>query len=99
MEFKHFLADLEDAERRPRSLERLHRFHLGYIEDVLEALSWMRFDPDDRSDAFGDEVGRLVPAWNEPAINARRDVGRNDPCPCGSGKKYKKCCLGKAQAG
>ena len=23
---------------------------------------------------------------------ARRQVGRNDPCPCGSGKKYKKCC-------
>ncbi|WP_368860677.1 SEC-C metal-binding domain-containing protein [Bradyrhizobium sp. Arg816] len=21
-------------------------------------------------------------------------VGRNDPCPCGSGKKFKKCCLG-----
>ena len=25
-------------------------------------------------------------------------VGRNDPCPCGSGKKYKKCCLGKTEA-
>jgi hypothetical protein len=24
------------------------------------------------------------------------DVGRNDPCPCGSGKKYKKCCLNKS---
>lgn len=24
-------------------------------------------------------------------------VGRNDPCPCGSGRKYKKCCLGKEQ--
>jgi SEC-C motif-containing protein len=24
-----------------------------------------------------------------------RKIGRNDPCPCGSGKKYKKCCLGK----
>ena len=24
-------------------------------------------------------------------------VGRNDPCPCGSGLKYKKCCLGKEQ--
>ena len=23
-------------------------------------------------------------------------IGRNDPCPCGSGKKFKKCCLGKA---
>lgn len=24
-------------------------------------------------------------------------VGRNDPCPCGSGKKYKSCCLQKQQ--
>jgi HEAT repeat protein len=31
-----------------------------------------------------------------PAVpRARAKVGRNDPCPCGSGKKYKKCCLGK----
>jgi len=22
-----------------------------------------------------------------------REIGRNDPCPCGSGKKYKKCCM------
>lgn len=25
-------------------------------------------------------------------IQSGKDVGRNDPCPCGSGKKYKKCC-------
>ena len=25
----------------------------------------------------------------------KRKIGRNDPCPCGSGKKYKKCCLDK----
>ncbi len=30
-----------------------------------------------------------------PQLEARDKVGRNDPCPCGSGKKYKKCC-GKA---
>ncbi len=24
-----------------------------------------------------------------------KKIGRNDPCPCGSGKKYKKCCIGK----
>jgi preprotein translocase subunit SecA len=24
--------------------------------------------------------------------NAKKKPGRNDPCPCGSGKKYKKCC-------
>ncbi|HIE25784.1 TPA: hypothetical protein EYP66_00685 [Candidatus Poribacteria bacterium] len=25
----------------------------------------------------------------------RKKVGRNDPCPCGSGKKYKRCCMGR----
>lgn len=32
-----------------------------------------------------------------PNVNARstHEPGRNDPCPCGSGLKYKKCCLGK----
>ena len=28
-------------------------------------------------------------------LGASKKVGRNDPCPCGSGKKYKKCCLAK----
>ncbi|MDF2600478.1 MAG: motif domain protein [Methylobacterium brachiatum] len=34
----------------------------------------------------------------EPQRNPLKDVGRNDPCPCGSGKKFKKCCLGKLEA-
>ena len=32
---------------------------------------------------------------NEPARRATPKIGRNDPCPCGSGKKFKQCC-GKA---
>lgn len=28
----------------------------------------------------------------EPVRRAEPKVGRNDPCPCGSGRKYKKCC-------
>ena len=28
----------------------------------------------------------------EPVVREGPKVGRNDPCPCGSGKKYKKCC-------
>lgn len=28
----------------------------------------------------------------QPIVNATPKVGRNAPCPCGSGKKYKKCC-------
>ena len=29
---------------------------------------------------------------------APQDIGRNDPCHCGSGKKYKKCCAAKDEA-
>ncbi len=29
-------------------------------------------------------------------LKADKAVGRNDPCPCGSGKKFKKCCANKA---
>ena len=32
-----------------------------------------------------------------PPVVRRQRVGRNDPCPCGSGKKYKKCCMRKEQ--
>lgn len=31
-----------------------------------------------------------------PIQRERLKVGRNDYCPCGSGKKFKRCCLGKA---
>ncbi len=31
-----------------------------------------------------------------PYIKSSPDISRNDPCPCGSGKKYKKCCALKA---
>ena len=31
-------------------------------------------------------------ALNRTVVNAEPKVGRNDPCPCGSGKKYKNCC-------
>ena len=30
-----------------------------------------------------------------PVRNKEKKVGPNDPCPCGSGKKYKKCCMQK----
>ena len=44
-------------------------------------------------------VGEQAPKVNsasdskaQPVVNNGPKVGRNDPCPCGSGKKYKNCC-------
>jgi len=36
--------------------------------------------------------GRPSPAIKGTPVKKEQKVGRNDPCPCGSGKKYKKCC-------
>ena len=33
-----------------------------------------------------------APAKVETVVHQGPRIGRNDPCPCGSGKKYKKCC-------
>jgi len=44
-----------------------------------------------RSRSLGQDIPLTQPRAAPPTLKA----GRNDPCPCGSGKKYKKCCLGK----
>lgn len=46
---------------------------------------------------IGKEIAKLSTQNKSQAIesDSKRKLGRNDPCPCGSGKKYKKCCLNK----
>jgi hypothetical protein len=66
---------------------------LGAFENVLAD------DLDDEMDDDlvdeEDEATEMLRSAAEGAQrrNPLRHVGRNDPCPCGSGKKYKKCCL------
>jgi hypothetical protein len=38
-------------------------------------------------------VGSASASARQPSADRFKGVGRNDPCPCGSGKKFKKCCL------
>ncbi len=50
----------------------------------------------DSPDVAGTPVAGRPAARIEPRTTDGQKIGRNDPCPCGSGKKYKKCCLLKA---
>ena len=93
---------LAETARAPDDPARFESNHLGYIEDVIEALQWTDHeeepevgDPDWRAfeAAYGDPTPVELP---DPVLNPWRHVGRNDPCPCGSGKKFKKCCLNAA---
>jgi len=101
-ELTHFEEELAAAEQAPQDIERFKEAYLGYIDDVLATLQRLEYDTgeygddyfnlDDDEDAGPPLVLRRTPA-NVPAVNPLRGVGRNDPCPCGSGKKAKRCCL------
>ena len=62
--------------------------HEGYSE-IKEWLGG-EFDPE----AFDiDKINEILKGhFGEVTEGTRPGIGRNDPCPCGSGKKYKKCC-------
>lgn len=80
--------------------------------DLPQAEQWRREEPQRRAERRARRAQAMnIPAmdnpsmrnWDEPEASASTiirenpKIGRNDPCPCGSGKKYKKCCLGKDQ--
>jgi hypothetical protein len=91
-----FDEGLAEAERAPDDIDRFRQSNLGYIEDVLVSLAWVRGSEDvfDENDEEAPWTDLAYP--NEPVRNPWRHVGRNDPCPCGSGKKAKKCCQWRA---
>ena len=58
---------------------------------------WAMFDEKPESDFDEEKLEKLIRRLDADYTRQSGDkkVGRNDPCPCGSGKKYKKCCLNK----
>jgi len=44
---------------------------------------------------YQDEFGRTMYRSEGLRKETKKKIGRNDPCPCGSGRKYKRCCLDK----
>jgi hypothetical protein len=63
----------------------------GNPDDICARYSISREELEKRFEAF--QISRRQAELIENLSLQR--VGRNDPCPCGSGKKYKKCCLAK----
>lgn len=96
MSFKDFEDDLRQA-CAGGPLQPWQRQEYEPFGDVIDELSdWAGFQPKQSRDQIAG--GRPPNPWpGMPAHNPFRNVGRNDPCPCGSGKKFKKCCIGKAE--
>ena len=83
-------AEVEEAERRA-------------AEEAARAVKNVQYQHAEFQPGVGDEEAEQIPpdgvvpdapppsASVEPFVRSTQKVGRNDPCPCGSGKKYKQC--------
>jgi len=93
---RHLMAVQIRTQEQIREAER-------QAEEAARALKNLQYQHADFSPGVGDEeaermpveaaaVAVAAPAESQmPLTRSTQKVGRNDPCPCGSGKKYKQC--------
>jgi hypothetical protein len=86
------LVNLEAGEsietiRRLYAADAVDLLACGDIEDVEIELGLRSQRSSPRPDL------RNLHGFHQRPTSSKEKIGRNDPCPCGSGKKYKKCCL------
>lgn len=98
---KHHAVIKQCFERRAVDID-----HIGDLEDVEIDMGLREHRETEREltemrkrfQALGDKMWDFLDDDEKatlPFVRAQPKVGRNDPCPCGSGKKYKKCCMNK----
>jgi preprotein translocase subunit SecA len=94
--FSQMVASIEEE-----ALEAIFKLQAAQPErfrGVFSSVHQELFHPeiDGMHAAQAAHAGQSAPDPQEEAVKTVRldhpKVGRNDPCPCGSGKKYKKCC-------
>ena len=105
MNYDSFRTDLGRTLADPERMAGFRYDRLEPLEDAIGELSgWYGFsdaakrDQERRATSSGD--ARLAFADTPQSfVDPFKGVGRNDPCPCGSGKKFKKCCLNRGALG
>jgi uncharacterized protein YecA (UPF0149 family) len=93
--FSEFQEMVEAASRTVDLVAFVGKERLAPFSDTIGVLStWYGFSEEYQRKKQLDEKEPALPIQPTYTItNPMRNVGRNDPCPCGSGKKFKKCCL------
>ncbi|MDZ7360576.1 MAG: SEC-C metal-binding domain-containing protein [candidate division KSB1 bacterium] len=84
-------TDKRPAVVRVQTMERA-----GEIAEIFEENGWkyiIGIEPDKTEDIS--DLVKLQNPGSATGIRVAATAGRNDPCPCGSGLKYKKCCMSK----
>ena len=92
-EFKKDLQDYFEIKEEIASWEEDEDDDFDITDDYAEEENGKEYY-DDWEDITEDEEDKTQYFYSgsKPFVHTTPKVGRNDPCPCGSGKKYKKCC-------
>jgi hypothetical protein len=105
MGYDHFQRELGRTLADPERMAGFKHERIRPLDDAIgELAGWYGFSEEARRAAEQPPPPPPDPAllppldptllWPPPpVVNPFKGVGRNDPCPCGSGKKFKKCCL------
>lgn len=97
-----FLDGINDSLKEPNPIETMDEDTVVslafeneklYKNMVAAKADWLYELPQWKEIYTEEELKRLYKEQKESTtIRKEKKIGRNDPCPCGSGKKYKKCC-------
>ena len=97
-----FLDGINDSLKEPNPIETMEEdtpVSLGFDKELLyknmvaAKADWLYELPQWKEIYSEEELKKLYKEQKESGtIRKEKKIGRNDPCPCGSGKKYKKCC-------
>lgn len=99
--FTGFIDGINTSLLEPVSLDELTEDSEIKLEIDFEKLYWNMLDakadwlynlPQWEGILSEERRKEITKEYNRSRIAVSNKVGRNDPCPCGSGKKYKKCC-------
>lgn len=91
-----FFINLNDIKRIYRTPDEDMSYHYHHEKDPMDHFSQKNIDYlyklhyDTKKKQIEDSKAKFTKGKSK-----EKKIGRNDPCPCGSGKKYKNCCLGK----
>ena len=87
--FKEFFSQLEAGEAD--ALFDQLKWEFDKVSDKFNGSEYLKRHPEEKNKTL--YVSKDTDA--APYVRSGEKVGRNDPCPCGSGRKFKKCCMGK----
>ena len=97
-----FLDGIDESLKEPNPIETMDEnteVSLAFDKEklyknmVAAKADWLYELPQWKEIYSEEELKKLYKEQKESTtIRKEKKIGRNDPCPCGSGKKYKKCC-------